>query len=71
MTCTRLRRNIACLKCRVWSLKRWGVEDTARSFMQDTNQPQFEFVRLLKGSSGNVLVVGDPDQAICKWLPVS
>ena len=34
---------------------------------QDTNRAQYEFVKLLAGSDGNVLVVGDDDQSIYGW----
>lgn len=34
---------------------------------QDTNHAQFEFVRLLGGERGNVMVVGDDDQSIYGW----
>ncbi|MGZ8492018.1 MAG: ATP-dependent helicase, partial [Gemmatirosa sp.] len=34
---------------------------------QDTNHVQFEFVRLLGGEHGNVMVVGDDDQSIYGW----
>ena len=34
---------------------------------QDTNAIQYGFVRLLAGTSGHVLVVGDDDQAIYGW----
>lgn len=34
---------------------------------QDTNRAQFEFVRLLGGEHGNVMVVGDDDQSIYGW----
>jgi DNA helicase II / ATP-dependent DNA helicase PcrA len=34
---------------------------------QDTNAIQYAFVRLLAGDSGQVLVVGDDDQAIYGW----
>ncbi|KAL6750853.1 P-loop containing nucleoside triphosphate hydrolase protein [Haematococcus lacustris] len=34
---------------------------------QDTNTPQFELLRLLKGSQGTLFVVGDPNQAIYSW----
>jgi DNA helicase-2/ATP-dependent DNA helicase PcrA len=34
---------------------------------QDTNHAQFEFVRLVGGERGNVMVVGDDDQSIYGW----
>jgi DNA helicase-2/ATP-dependent DNA helicase PcrA len=34
---------------------------------QDTNRAQYELVRLLAGSSGNLTVVGDEDQSIYSW----
>jgi DNA helicase-2/ATP-dependent DNA helicase PcrA len=34
---------------------------------QDTNHVQFEFVRLMGGEHGNVMVVGDDDQSIYGW----
>ena len=34
---------------------------------QDTNHAQFEFVRLMGGEHGNVMVVGDDDQSIYGW----
>ena len=34
---------------------------------QDTNRAQYEFVKLLAGASGNLLVVGDDDQTIYGW----
>jgi DNA helicase-2/ATP-dependent DNA helicase PcrA len=34
---------------------------------QDTNRAQYEFVKLLAGADGNVLVVGDDDQSIYGW----
>jgi len=34
---------------------------------QDTNRAQYEFVKLMAGGDGNVLVVGDDDQSIYGW----
>jgi DNA helicase II / ATP-dependent DNA helicase PcrA len=34
---------------------------------QDTNRAQYDIVRLLVGSSGNLTVVGDEDQSIYSW----
>jgi len=34
---------------------------------QDTNRPQYELMKLLAGSNGNVCVVGDEDQSIYSW----
>jgi DNA helicase-2/ATP-dependent DNA helicase PcrA len=34
---------------------------------QDTNRPQYELMKLLAGSTGNVCVVGDEDQSIYSW----
>src|SRR5262249_24473652 len=34
---------------------------------QDTNRAQYEMVRLLVKKSGNICVVGDPDQSIYSW----
>ena len=34
---------------------------------QDTNRAQYEYVKLLAGADGNVLVVGDDDQSIYGW----
>lgn len=34
---------------------------------QDTNQAQYQFVRLLVARTGNICVVGDPDQSIYSW----
>jgi DNA helicase-2/ATP-dependent DNA helicase PcrA len=34
---------------------------------QDTNNAQFEFIRLLAAERGNVCVVGDDDQSIYSW----
>ena len=34
---------------------------------QDTNQVQFEIVKLLSGKWGNIFVVGDDDQSIYSW----
>jgi len=34
---------------------------------QDTNRPQYELVRRLVGTDGNVMAVGDEDQSIYSW----
>jgi DNA helicase-2/ATP-dependent DNA helicase PcrA len=34
---------------------------------QDTNRPQYELMKLLAGTNGNVCVVGDEDQSIYSW----
>jgi DNA helicase II / ATP-dependent DNA helicase PcrA len=34
---------------------------------QDTNRAQYEFVKLVGGAHGNVMVVGDDDQSIYGW----
>src|SRR5262249_53562473 len=34
---------------------------------QDTNRTQYDLIRLLVGSHGNVTVVGDEDQSIYSW----
>ena len=34
---------------------------------QDTNRAQFQFIKLLGGAHGNVVVVGDDDQSIYGW----
>ncbi|MBQ2699277.1 MAG: exodeoxyribonuclease V subunit gamma, partial [Firmicutes bacterium] len=34
---------------------------------QDTNRCQYRLVQLLAGKSGNLFVVGDPDQSIYRW----
>lgn len=34
---------------------------------QDTNRVQYEILKVLGGASGNVVVVGDPDQSIYSW----
>jgi DNA helicase-2/ATP-dependent DNA helicase PcrA len=34
---------------------------------QDTNRAQYEFVRLIGGEHGNVMVVGDEDQSVYRW----
>jgi DNA helicase II / ATP-dependent DNA helicase PcrA len=34
---------------------------------QDTNRPQYELMKLLAGSDGNICVVGDEDQSIYSW----
>ncbi|MCL1975022.1 MAG: UvrD-helicase domain-containing protein, partial [Firmicutes bacterium] len=34
---------------------------------QDTNHSQYQLVKLLNGDTGNLFVVGDPDQSIYRW----
>ena len=34
---------------------------------QDTNRAQFQFVKMLGSTHGNVVVVGDDDQSIYSW----
>src|SRR5258708_40293155 len=34
---------------------------------QDTNRPQYELMKLLSESHGNICVVGDEDQSIYSW----
>src|SRR6266849_3861824 len=34
---------------------------------QETNRPQYELMKLLAGSHGNICVVGDEDQSIYSW----
>ncbi len=34
---------------------------------QDTNNIQYEWVKLLAGNSANVMIVGDDDQSIYGW----
>lgn len=37
---------------------------THTTHAQDTNEPQYALSRLLKGDTGDLFVVGDPDQAV-------
>ncbi|TAH36810.1 MAG: ATP-dependent DNA helicase PcrA [Planctomycetota bacterium] len=34
---------------------------------QDTNEPQYLFVKALSAATGNITVCGDPDQSIYRW----
>ena len=34
---------------------------------QDTNEIQYQIIKLLTGSSGNAFIVGDDDQSIYRW----
>ena len=47
------------------------VRAPARRRVQDTNLPQYVFIRQLANDRNNVFVVGDPDPAIYEWRDAS
>ena len=47
------------------------VRAPARRRVQDTNLPQYVFIRQLANDRNNVFVVGDPDPAIYEWRGAS
>ena len=64
-----LLRSVSLLKGDAAARARW--QERFRYLLvdeyQDTNQAQYELVRLLAGPLGNVTVVGDEDQSIYSW----